>query len=77
MVQYRCKCGNKRRESNHWYAAQIAFYGAVYVYTWDRAAEMGILNDSNTEHLCGHQCVTKLLDDWMTEKRTEGATDAA
>lgn len=71
---YTCRCGAQRKETNHWFAMQIAHYGAVYLYTWDRAKQMGILDDCKTHHLCGHSCVSSLTDEWMTEQRNHAAT---
>lgn len=62
---YRCACGAERKLTNHWFVAQVREYGGLYLYTWDRATEMGILEDRDSHHLCGHNCAAKLQEEFM------------
>ena len=55
---YTCDvCGAERKEGNHWFSVLFTSGGA-HLRKWQERGD-------SDYHLCGQECVHKMLDKWM------------
>ena len=59
---YVCKCGNERKESNHWFLIKIV-KGDFLISRWNAKKA----NERNVEHVCGPGCLSRLISEWTGE----------
>ncbi len=59
-------CGAERKETNHWFAANVG--RTLVLRQWED-------KQKGNAHICGQECVHKMLDKWMSEKE-KGKADA-
>ncbi len=63
-------CGAKRKEANHWFSARLGYArGTPSSVTFQRWED----SDEHDSHLCGQECVHKMLDKWMSEPTSSPA----
>lgn len=77
IKQYKCDgCGAEKREANHWWALSVVA-GVLYLQTFDQRMQSLIhlpprqreLVEDGAEILCGQECVTKKISEFMGAKR--------
>ncbi len=58
--QYTCDvCGRAKGEVNHWWRARVG--NALHIYHWEYFGEGGDDESVPTKHICGHECLNKLV----------------
>jgi hypothetical protein len=56
-------CGTEMLSANHWFIARV--HGSeLRISLWSGQARLG----PSVRHLCGHKCLHKLLDDFLTSR---------
>lgn len=67
IKQFKCDgCGAEKKEANHWFALYLSC-GSLRLERLEEALRTGLREDM--EILCGHQCVTRKVSEWMGAKR--------
>jgi hypothetical protein len=66
---YKCDvCGRERQQSNHWFV--VRFGDAFHVYHWDFFGE-GREDDSIPhKHICGQECLQRILQPFLDLRST-------
>ena len=64
-VIYRCTvCNEIKQTANHWFVARKAGAGLLF-NRWQDAVALGVLQESETRHLCGRECARKMLERFL------------
>jgi len=58
-------CGTEKKETNHWFRADITLYGDLKFSRWNYDDPW--INLGSTFHLCGEQCCQKKLSEWAAK----------
>jgi hypothetical protein len=65
IATYRCRlCSEQKKTANHWYIVRKGA-GAVTFMTWEAAEQVGLLDDPETEWICGQLHSHKTLDEFF------------
>jgi hypothetical protein len=74
---YLCSvCGRDCSGANHRFCAWVTV-NALTVRRWQYALETGRLNDEDTLHLCGQQCLHRLIDRFAEQKASQPVSESA
>jgi hypothetical protein len=66
VTQYKCDgCGTEKKEANHWWVIAVEG-GVLHLISLDRA---GTRKWDGFEILCGQECVSKKVSEFMGAKR--------
>ena len=73
-LQFACDmCGKEKRKTNHWFLAYLAAGQGLVVGQWND----DVATDADVLHLCGNNCVHKLVERYLETGSTEPPRKAA
>jgi hypothetical protein len=65
-------CQREKQQSNHWYRVRIG--NALHLYHWTYFGEGGDDDSVPTKHVCGRECLGKLMQLFLDVPFGEGST---
>jgi hypothetical protein len=70
---YRCDvCGIEKKESNHWWRVRAG--NALHIYHWNYFGEGGDDDSVPTKHICGSECLHKIVQNFIDVPFGSGST---
>ena len=66
LVTFKCDvCGREKQASNHWWRVRVG--NALHIYHWDYFGEGGEDDSIKHRHICGQECLMKVVQQFMDE----------
>jgi len=71
--QFNCDiCGRPKQASNHWWRVRAG--NALHIYHWDYFGEDGWDDSIPTKHICGQECLQRLVQNFLDAPFGIGST---
>lgn len=65
-------CDEQKRDTNNWFEVHVDASGELMIGPMSGAAK-----SADVEHICGHECLHRRLDQWMAAQTTTTQTEGA